>query len=107
MELQEFIAKQIAARPVEATIVRKVIRALKAAGDPVVKTSDGYEEAETSTEKGILSEAFNLDEVTLITESGSWVFLTMGEGYDLVCDHSIDLEDALKPVQDWIEKHES
>jgi hypothetical protein len=107
MELQDFIAEQIAARPVEATIVRKVIRALKAAGDPVVKVNDGYDEVETSTEKGILSEVFNLDEATLITHDGSFVFLTMGEGYDLICDHSVNLEDALKPVSEWIEKHES
>lgn len=106
MDTQAYIAKQIASRPVEATIVRKVVRTLKAAGNPVVKVNDGYEEVETSTEKGILAEVFNLDEVSLITEDGSFVFLTMGEGYDLICDHSISLEDTLKPVSDWIDAHD-
>ena len=106
MELQDYIAQQIKARPVEATITRKVIRALKAAGKPVTHVFDGGEMVEVRTEQDILTEVFNLDDSYLYTADGSWVRLTGGNEYDMVCDYTTDLEEALKPVDEWIEKNE-
>lgn len=105
MELQDFIAKQIEDRPIEAKIVRKIVRVLKAAGKPVKYVFDGVERVYVSTEKDVLNEAFNLDEVYLHTDDG-YVFLTMGEGWDLICDYGLSLDDDLKPVFAWIEKNE-
>lgn len=104
INLQEFIAEQIKARPIEAKIVRKVVRALKAAGTPVVKTWDGVETTKVSTEKDIMTEAFNLDEVWLYTADGSWVRLTMGNEWDLITDYTLSLEEVIEPVSEWIDK---
>lgn len=104
MNLQDFIAKQIAARPLEATLVRKIVRALKAAGDPIVKIYDGEEFVKVKTEQDVLNEAFNLDGLRLHTASGSWVYLVMGQGVEALADYTIDLEEALEPVSVWIDK---
>ena len=105
-DLAAFVAEQIAARPIEAKIVRKIVRALKAAGDPIVSIWDGEEQNEVRTEADILALAFNLDELGLYTKSDAWIGLVMGEGYYVISDYSVRLEDALKPVHDWIEKNE-
>lgn len=101
----EFAAEQITARPTEAKIVRKIVRALKAAGDPIVSVWDGEEQVEVSTEADIMAQAFNLDSLGLYTKSDAWVGLQMGEGIDIMHDYSERLEEALKPVTDWIEAH--
>ncbi|AVJ51044.1 hypothetical protein PBI_PAJAZA_53 [Microbacterium phage Pajaza] len=92
---------------IEATLVRKVIRALKAAGNPVVKVDDGEELIKTSTEKEILEAAFSVDEARLCTKNGSWVFLTLGEGWDVICDYTVDLEEALSPIYEYISRNEA
>ena len=101
-----FIDDGIAAHPVEARLIRKVRKALKDAGDPIVKVWDREEMTKVSTLRELFEQAFNLDELFLYTQSGSWVRLTMGEGYDVICDYTTDLEVALKPVFDYIEQHE-
>lgn len=106
MSLETFIAEQIAAKPVEAKIVRKIVRALKAAGTPVTQIWDSEEYVTVSTEKEVMEQAFNLDEIYLDTESGAWVRLTMGEGYDMLTDYSVSLDDALAPVRAWIEAND-
>ena len=105
INLDEYIARQIAARPVEATLVRKIVRALKAAGTPVVKGYDGEEFEKLTTEKSVLDFAFNLDEFRLYTADGAWVFVVMGQGAEGLTDYSLDLEDALEPLSDWIDKN--
>lgn len=104
--LAAFVAEQIAARPIEAKIIRKVIRALKAAGDPIVSVWDGEEQVEVRTEADILEQAFNLDELGLYTKSDGWVGIVMGEGYYVISDYSVRLEDSIAPIMEWIEKHD-
>lgn len=106
INLQDFIAEQIKARPVEAKITRKVVRALKAAGKPVTRVFDGYEMVSVQTERDVMEQVFNLDEARLYTADGSWVFLVMGNEWDLICDYTTDIEDVLKPVNDWIADNE-
>lgn len=106
MELQEFIAEQIAARPIEAKITRQVIRALKAAGKPVKSVFDGYEMVPVRTEQDILTQVFNLDESWLYTEDGSWVFLVGGNEWDMISDYTVSLEEALEPANEWVRKNE-
>ncbi len=105
MDLQNYIFDQIKARPVEATLVRKIVRALKKAGTPVVKGYDGEEWETLTSERSVLEFAFNLDEFRLYTESGSWVFVVMGQGAEGLTDYSIDLEDAMDSLSDWIDKN--
>lgn len=104
-DLQSFINGQIAARPVEATLIRKVYRALKAAGNPVVNVWDGEENNPIASERDLLEQAFNLDELTLYTQSGAFVFIVMGQGAEGLTDYNVSLEDALEPVSEWIDKN--
>ncbi len=106
IDFEAFIADQIKSRPTEATIVRKAVRALKAAGVPVVAVWDTVERVEVKTEEDILKEVFNLDEAFLVTQSGAWVRLTMGNEYDIITDYTTDLEAALQPALEWIDKHQ-
>jgi len=96
---------QIERRPIEARIIRKIIRSLKAAGSPIVSIWDGEEKMKVRTEAEILEGVFNLDEAVLYTESGSYVFVVMGQSWDTLTDYTLDLEEALKPVDEYIDKY--
>lgn len=84
--------------PIEARLVRKVIRALKASGDPVVQVYDTEEYVRVKTEHDIFNEVFNLDEAYLVTKSGAWVRLVMGEGWDTICDYTMSVADVIDPI---------
>jgi hypothetical protein len=91
---------------VEKKIVRKAIRALKSAGTPVVNVFDGEELVPVSTEAEILDAVFSVDESRMITADGDWVYVVLGNDYDCLSDYTLDLEEALNPVYDWIDKHD-
>lgn len=87
--------------PVEAKIVRKVIRALKKAGTPVTMVFDGEEKTPVRTEREAMAEVFGLDMAWLMTEQGSWVMIVIGNRWDAISDYTIDLEAALADVNAW------
>lgn len=103
--LKAFTDANIEDHPVEASIVRRIIRSLKEAGNPVVSVWDGEESEKVTTEAEIMALVFNLDQCHLYTETGAFVFLVLGEGWDTIADYNVSLEDALKPVNDWVDKN--
>jgi hypothetical protein len=103
---REFIDSQIKANPVEARITRKVVKALREAGTPVVTVWDTGVHTPVKTTRDVLDLVFNLDYCYLYTEAQDWVFLVGGNEYDMISDYTIDLEAALKPVFAWIEKND-
>lgn len=106
-ELTDWAKRSMEGRPTEATITRKVIKALKDAGKPVTIVFDGGEKVPVDGKNAILNEVFNLDESYLITEDGSWVRLVMGNDFDIVCDYTTNLEQILQPVSDWCAEREA
>jgi len=105
-EFEEFIKANMKHNPVEAKIVRKIIRAFKAAGNPIVEVFDGEEHNKVDgSEWSIFEWVFNLDEAYLIPQSGGWVRIVLGNEWDALVDYTLSHEDTLKPVNDWIEKH--
>lgn len=101
---EEFIDNNMAAMPAERKILRKLVQALKAAGKPVVTVYDGEEYTPVTTLRSIQEQVFNLDESWLLTEDASWVRLTMGNGWDALTDYTTDIEDELRPVNDYISR---
>jgi hypothetical protein len=89
--------------PAEATTVRKVVKALKDAGSPVVAVWDGEERVPVSNRDEVLEAVFAVDEAFLYTASGSWVRIILGNEWDALSDYTVDLEDALKPVNDYLQ----
>lgn len=100
-----FIDNGMIQSPIEARIVNKLIKALKDAGDPIVKVYDGGEMVKVRTRRDIQEQVFNLDECRLITKSGGWVFLVMGNEWDVISDYTLDIEKAIQPVNDYVDKH--
>lgn len=94
-----FAENEMRRRPDEAAAVRKIIRALKKAGKPVVRVqydAAGGDFIDTPTEKAVMLEVFNLDEAWLVTEDGAWVFIVMGEDpEDMPTDYSLSLDGIL------------
>lgn len=88
--------------PVETRIVRRVIRALKAAGTPVVSIWDGEETTAVKTEREAMAVVFNLDWAMLSTETGSYVLVHIGNEWEAITDYTLDLEAALAEVEEWI-----
>lgn len=103
-DFTKFIDEGIASCPTEAKILRKIIRALKKAGTPVVSVFDGAEYVDVETERQVFEQVFNLDESFLYTADGSWVRFTMGNEQDCITDYTTDLEDRLSLVNEWIER---
>jgi len=107
MELRKYLDEQIAARPTEATLIRKIVRALKKAGTPIVKGYDREEWVTFEKESDVLDFAFNLDEFFLYTEDGAMVWVIMGQGAEGLTDYSVSLEEAFEAygLNDWIDRN--
>lgn len=97
-----FVRREQANRPVEVSIVTRVVNALRDAGNPVTSIWDGEESTDVNTVQEVLDIVFNLDEAILDTASGSWVRLVMGEEWDIICDYTVDLESALADVNEYV-----
>jgi ABC-type sugar transport system substrate-binding protein len=88
--------------PAEATTVRKVYAALKAAGTPVVTVWDGEEDVAVTSRDETLEAVFAVDQAWLKTASGAYVFIVLGNGWDALSDYSMSLEAALESVHDYL-----
>jgi len=104
--LDAFIADSMKHNKEEASIIRKLFTACKAAGDPIVSVWDGEDDNPVSTLKSINTQAFNLDQCHLYTKSGGWVFIVMGNGWDAISDYTTSLDPIIDPVLDWVASHD-
>lgn len=102
-DFASFIASSIKAHPAEATIVRKVFRALREAGSPVTSVWDGVEDSPVSSLQEVLELVFNLDEAFLKTSDGSWVRIILGNEWDALSDYTVNLEEALASVNAYLD----
>lgn len=90
---------------VELAIVRAVIQAFRDNGLPSITVDDGEEIHESfDNDNQIVVALFAVDESRLVSGQ-SWVFFVFGnDGWDVICDYSIDLERMMEPIELWIEK---
>lgn len=100
--LREYIAKQVAQRPIEANIVKRIVKVMKAAGTPITEVYDGEQFEPVTDEQSVLDHVFNLDEASLFTADGDGIFLTMGQEWDTICDYNLTLEKTLEPIMVWV-----
>ena len=107
-KFKEFIDANMRHNHVESQILKRIVKALKDAGNPIIEVwSDrsGNDKAAVDTLRSIQEQVFNLDEAYLVTKDGGWVFFVNGNEWDAITDYSLSLEDALQPVNDWVEVH--
>ena len=89
---------------VERSVCRRLIRTLKSAGYTLrVHSGDEWETPKAASEDTLMRAMFNLDEAWLIvSENGKrigYVYLVFGnDGYDVISDHTMNLEAAIAPV---------
>lgn len=90
--------------PTRTRGIRAVIRALKAAGDPVVSVDDGdLDTLAVTREADILDAVHQVDEAHLITRSGARVYLVLCNGDhvgDTIADWSMSVDAIVSPVID-------
>jgi len=95
---------------IELTIVRRVYRALRAAGYLV-----GIDEDEAGTptwfphETEALKVAFSTDECFMYAKKlgrkWGWVRFVFGnDGPDVINDYTVDLNHLMEPIEDWVNK---
>ncbi|CAA2140489.1 hypothetical protein [Hyphomicrobium sp. ghe19] len=97
----------------ERRICRKTIRALKAAGYELrVHSGDDWETPKKATEDNLMRAMFNLDDAWLMVfmpgeeEREGWVRFVFGNsGWDVMSDYTTNLEDVLKPVNDYADRY--
>lgn len=94
----------------EQRIVRRTVKALLAAGY-ALQTNNGDDltpETPTDSLTAILGEMMQTDDEYLMAYKDgrtSWVRFVYGnDGYDVICDYTVSLEDVLKPVNDYAER---
>lgn len=107
MALQEYTKKSMKNLPIEAKVIRKLIRTLKDAGTPIVSVRDEDSRIKVDGEHDILNLVFQFDMVIVHTQGGGWVLLVFGNAWDVVSDYSVNLGPTLKPLYEWTEKNES
>lgn len=106
-DLDDYIKESKAHHYIELTILNKIIKALNEAENPIVQVYDGdeYTDVKPGNKAEIHRLVFNLDECYLFTRSGGWVRIVLGEDWDCLPDYSLSLESVLKPINDFIDKH--
>jgi len=95
----------------ELQIVRKTIRTLKAQGFNLAIDDSDEEPTEVGNELAALKLIFDLDECYLIVSKAGvnrgWVrFVRGNDGWDVICDYTVNLEAALREVNAFAEKLE-
>jgi hypothetical protein len=91
MMLAEFGHKVSPNGRLERRIVANLIAHLEAHGFTPESLFDGEEEPKVSDAKSAMELIFNLDECTLWVRKGErrhGIFLTLGEGLDIICDYN-------------------
>lgn len=86
---------------IESKVIRKAIRAMKAAGDPIVEVFDGEETIKVTGEKDILGVVASVDMSGMYSKSGAWIGVILGNLQDCIYDYSVSLEDILNPVYEY------
>ena len=93
---------------IELQIARKTIRTLKAAGFALI--ADNGEEESHGSERQLIDNLFACDEAHLLVRGNGksgWVFFVLGnDGYDVICDYTVNLEPWLSEVNDYADKLE-
>lgn len=101
----------------EATIVKKTVKAMLAAGY-ALQVNDGESvrpDHPTTSSAAIIAELMETDDDYLMvfqpgstgerTESRGWVRFVYGnDGFDVISDYHTDLEDILKPVNEYCDR---
>ncbi len=103
-----FIDRNMAHNYIEAKILKRIVKAFKEAGNPIVKIDDREEVTEVTDLRSIQEVVFNLDECWLIPQNGGWIRFILGNEWDAVSDYTLNygLEETMSPVEAWIEKHQ-
>lgn len=90
---------------VELRVVHHFIKAAHKAG----YTMSSDEHKKSMTERELIDAIFDLDECYLSVWKNDtrvgFVELVMGnDGYDVICDYSINLNSLMGPIEEWIAK---
>lgn len=109
----EYIKKQIAARPLEAELLRKLFSELWQNGHPITRINDGSDLVRVEgldrreRRESFLELAFNLEEFFAITDEGAWVRIVMERDAldEMVADYTINLESSMQGTFYWAERH--
>lgn len=95
----------------EADIVTRTVDALLAKGYRLgLVDGDGARMDPTTDRAKLLVELMEVDDEWLTafgndSEAGGWVRFVYGnDGYDVISDYTVNLEDALKPVNDYADQ---
>jgi hypothetical protein len=105
MTLTPYIAQALKHHPIEAKIVRKVLKTMRNANNPITAIFDGVEDTRVKTNNEALELIFDLDEAVLLTTDRSWIRIILGNKWDCLVDYTMDLEESLTPVNNYIEKY--
>jgi len=101
---------------VERIIVRATIKAAIAKGFELVAASNGEDFVKTTSIRRAMVVAFECDEAHVYfrkpgsegTHWTSWIYVVLGnEGWTVISDYTVDLEDAVKATEPLVEKYEA
>lgn len=94
---------------IEVRVVRNLLQCLENSGFEICEEEDGKKHSMDD----MMTLLFNLDEANIVVLSGlgqvllrhGWIKLVFGnDGYDVISDYSINLEEYIQPTLDLAEK---
>jgi hypothetical protein len=105
--LDEFITRQITAwkgKP-EQRILSKIWTEFNKAGNPIKFVDDTEEINPVDNREEFFYQVYNLDEFFLLTATGQWVRIVMGNDWDCVVDYVLSLEATMTDINEFVEDH--
>lgn len=88
----------------EYRILSKIWKAFKDAENPIKFVDDGDEMNPVANKEEFWYQVLNLDEFYLVTATGQWVRIVMGNEWDALSDYVLSVDHTLQPINDWIDK---
>lgn len=91
---------------IERKIARKIYRAFKAAGNPIVNIWDHEQDNPIASEGEFMAVVFNLDECFMHPKNGGHIFFVNGNEWDAINNYTLgEVDETLVPVNEWVEKN--
>jgi hypothetical protein len=104
MTYDTFTQSAIDHSPIEYSIVLEAIALLAASGNPVARVYDGGEWVRTPSTASAIEAVFSVDFSTLLTTSGQFVSIALGNEWYCLNDYSASLESTLAPLSSRIDR---
>lgn len=104
ISISAYVQRVIDHNDVEARIALRIYNALELAGNPVKYIDYGEGPVDVNSLNEFMQAVFSVDECYIYANRG-WIRFIIGNEWDCLVDYTLNLEEALAPVDSYIRRH--